>query len=177
VSFRGALDTIAFIPHAIPSILIAVGLAYFSLVYRNIFPVYGTLLILIIAQTISWIAYGTRTANSVMIQVHKELEEAGRVSGASTPRILASIVLPLIASGVFNSAIWIGMLSYREVTMALTLATQKNHVISTTVFEFWSNGWIPEVSALGVVLIIFAIIVVVLCKIGFSRLGEFGSRS
>jgi iron(III) transport system permease protein len=177
VSFRGALDTIAFIPHAIPSILIAVGLTYFSLVYRNIFPFYGTLLIIIIAHTISWIAYGTRTANSVMIQVHKELEEAGRVSGASTPRILCSIILPLIATGIFNSWIWIGMLSYREVTMALTLATQKNRVVSTIVFEFWSNGWIAEVAAMGVVLIIFAVVVVALFKVGFSRLGEFGSRS
>jgi iron(III) transport system permease protein len=177
VSFRGALDTIAFLPHAVPSILIAVGLAYFSLAYRDIFPFYGTLLIIIIAHAISWIAYGTRTTNSVMIQVHKELEEAGKVSGASTPRILASIILPLIASGVFNSWIWIAMLSYREVTMALTLASQKNHVISTIVFEFWSNGWISEVSAMGVVLICFAIVVVALCKVGFSRLGEFGSRS
>jgi iron(III) transport system permease protein len=177
VSFRGTLDTIAFLPHAIPSILIAVGLAYFSLAYRNIFPVYGTILIIVIAHTISWIAYGTRTTNSVMIQVHKELEEAGKVAGASTPRVLGSIILPLIASGVFNSWIWIGMLSYREVTMALTLATQKNHVISTVVFEFWSNGWISEVSALGVVLILFAIVVVALCKVGFSRIGEFGSRA
>jgi iron(III) transport system permease protein len=177
VSFRGALDTVAFLPHAIPSILIAVGLAYFSLAYRNIFPIYGTVLIIIIAHAISWIAYGTRTTNSVMIQVHKELEEAGKVAGASTPRVLSSIILPLIASGVFNSWIWIGMLSYREVTMALTLATQKNHVISTIVFEFWSNGWISEVSAMGVVLISFAVVVVALCKVGFSRLGEFGSRA
>lgn len=177
VSFRGALDTLAFIPHAIPTILIAVGLAYFSLAYRNIFPVYGGLLIIIIAHTISWIAYGTRTINSVMIQVHKELEEAGKVSGLSAPQIIKNITVPLIASGIFNSWIWLAMLSYREVTMALTLATGKNRVISTVVFEFWSNGWVPEVSAMGVVLIIFAVVVVALCKVGFSRFTEFGSRA
>jgi iron(III) transport system permease protein len=176
VGFRGTLDTLAFIPHAIPSILIAVGLAYFSLAYRNIFPVYGGLLIIIIAHAISWIAYGTRTINSVMIQVHRELEEAGKVAGLSTPQTVASITAPLIAAGIFNSWIWLAMLSYREVTMALTLATQKNRVISTVVFEFWSNGWIPEVSAMGVVLIFFAVIIVWLCKAGFSRFAEFGSR-
>jgi iron(III) transport system permease protein len=175
VSFRGALDTLAFLPHAIPSILLAVGLGYLGLAYRNVFPVYGTVMIIAIAHTIAWIAYGTRTTNGVMIQVHRELEEAGKVAGASSSRVLGRIVLPLVAAGVFNSWIWISMLSYREVTMALTLGTRKNLVISTIVWQFWGNGWVPQVAALGVVLVLFAVIVVGLLKIGFARFGgEFG---
>ena len=112
-----------------------------------------------------------------MIQVHKELEEAGRVAGASSPRIIGRIILPLIAAGIFNSWIWISMLSYREVTMALTLATRQNLVVSTIVFQFWGSGWVPEVAALGVILIVFAVVVVAALKIGFSRLGEYGSTS
>jgi iron(III) transport system permease protein len=176
VSFRGSLDTIAFLPHAIPSILLAVGLGYLGLAYRNFFPVYGTIAIIAIAHSVSWIAYGTRTTNGVMIQVHRELEEAGKVSGASTVRVLGRIVLPLVAAGIFNSWIWISMLSYREVTMALALGTRKNLVISTIVWQFWGNGWVPQVAALGVILVLFAILVVGILKIGFARYaGEFGS--
>jgi iron(III) transport system permease protein len=175
VSFRGVLDTMAFLPHAIPSILVAVGLGYLGLAYQDFFPIYGTILIIMLAHVINWIAYGTRTTNSVMIQVHRELEEAGKVSGASTPRVLVRIVLPLIAVGVFNSWVWIGMLSYREVTMALTLYTRQNVVVSTVVFQFWQNGWVPEVAALGVALILFALIVVGLLRIGFSRVVELSS--
>ena len=175
VSFRGILDTVAFLPHAMPSILLAVGLGYLGLAYRNIFPFYGTIIIIIIAHTINWIAYGTRTTNSVMIQVHRELEEAGKVAGVSAPRVFLRIVLPLVAAGVFNSGIWISMLSYREVTMALTLYSRKNTVISTVVWQFWGSGWVPEVSALGVILVIFAVIVVGALRIGFSRVGEVGS--
>lgn len=177
VSFRGFLDTLAFVPHAVPGILLAVGLAYLGLAYRDIFPLYGTVAIIVLAHSINWIAYGTRTTNSVMIQVHRELEEAGRVSGASTPRVIVRIVLPLIAAGILNSWIWIGMLSYREVTMALTLYTRHNVVISTIVWQFWGSGWIPEVSALGVVLILFATIVVGALRVALSRLGEVGSSS
>lgn len=172
VSFRGSLDTIAFLPHAIPSILLGVGLAYLSLAYRIYFPVYGTIIIIAIAHTISWIAYGTRTTNGVMIQVHRELEEAGKVAGASTTRVLGRIVLPLVASGIFNSWIWISMLAYREVTMALTLGTRKNVVISTIVWQFWGSGWVPQVAALGVILVFFAVVVVGLLKFIFSRMGE-----
>jgi iron(III) transport system permease protein len=177
VSFRGTMDTLAFVPHAVPGILMAVGLAYLGLAYRDIFPLYGTVIIIIIAHTINWIAYGTRTTNSVMIQVHRELEEAGRVSGASAPKVLWKIVLPLIAAGVLNSWIWIGMLSYREVTMALTLYTRHNVVVSTVIWQFWGSGWIPQVSALGVILILFATIVVGTIRVVLSRVGEIGSAS
>jgi iron(III) transport system permease protein len=177
VSFRGLLDTLVFIPHAVPGILMAVGLAYLGLAYRDYFPLYGTVLIIILAHTINWIAYGTRTTNSVMIQVHRELEEAGRVAGASSPRVLWRIVLPLVAAGVLNSWVWIGMLSYREVTMALTLMTRSNVVISTVVWQFWGSGWVPQVSALGVVLILFATIVVGAVRLALSRIGEIGAAS
>jgi iron(III) transport system permease protein len=177
VSFRGLLDTLAFVPHAVPGILMAVGLAYLGLAYRDIFPIYGTILIIVVAHTINWIAYGTRTTNSVMIQVHRELEEAGRVSGASAPRVLWKIVLPLIAAGVLNSWVWIGMLSYREVTMALTLYTRNNVVISTVVWQFWGSGWVPQVAALGVILILFAAIVVGTVRVVLSRIGEIGEAS
>jgi iron(III) transport system permease protein len=177
VSFRGSLDTIAFLPHAIPSILLGVGLSYLGLAYRNYFPVYGTIAIIAIAHTITWIAYGTRTTNGVMIQVHQELEEAGKVAGASTARVLGRIVLPLVAAGIFNSSIWISMLAYREVTMALTLGTRKNVVISTIVWQFWGSGWVPQVATLGVILVLFAVVVVGGLKFGFSRLGEVGSGS
>jgi iron(III) transport system permease protein len=175
VSFRGSLDTLAFLPHAIPSILLGVGLGYLGLAYRNYFPVYGTVIIIAIAHTISWIAYGTRTTNGVMIQLHRELEEAGKVAGASAPRVLGRIVLPLVAAGILNSWIWISMLSYREVTMALALGTRKNLVISTIVWQFWGNGWVPQVAALGVLLVLFAVLIVGGLKIGFSRIGEFHS--
>ena len=177
VSFRGLLDTLAFIPHAVPGILMAVGLAYLGLAYRDIFPIYGTVLIIIVAHTINWIAYGTRTTNSVMIQVHRELEEAGRVSGASSSRVLWKIVLPLIAAGVLNSWVWIGMLSYREVTMALTLYTRGNVVISTVVWQFWGSGWVPQVAALGVILILFAAVVVGAVRLVLSRIGEIGEAA
>jgi iron(III) transport system permease protein len=177
ISFRGSLDTLAFLPHAIPSILLGVGLGYLGLAYRNYFPVYGTIIIIAIAHTISWVAYGTRTTNGVMIQLHRELEEAGKVAGASTPRVLGRIVLPLVAAGIFNSWIWISMLSYREVTMALALGTRKNLVISTIVWQFWGNGWVPQVAALGVLLVLFAVLIVGGLKFGFSRVGEYSSGS
>ena len=59
--------------------------------------------------------------------------------------------------------------------MSLTLLTRSNVVISTVVWQFWGSGWVPQVSALGVILILFATIVVGTVRFALSRIGEIGS--
>jgi hypothetical protein len=45
------------------------------------------------------------------------------------------------------------------------------------VWQFWGSGWVPQVSALGVILILFATIVVASVRFALSRIGEIGSAS
>ena len=169
--FRGFLDTLAFLPHATPHILLAVALAYLALVYPSVLPIYNTIWIIILAQVIAYIAYGTRTMNGAMIQVHRELEEVGKVSGASALTILRKIVVPLVGPAVLNAWLWIMLLSYREVTMALTLQGPGNMVVATLVWQTWINGWVPQVGALGVIIILFMAVLVTAFRILFgSRL-------
>jgi len=149
---RGTLDALAFMPQAVPHILFAAALAYLALVYRAWLPVYGTIFIIVLADGIAFLAYGSRTLNSAMIQLHHELEESGRVCGSSRFRVLRRIVLPLIAPAVFNAWLFICLLAYREVTVALLLRSTNNMVLSTLIWSLWTNGQAAEVGALGVVL-------------------------
>ena len=164
---RYLLDGIAFLPHAVPSILFAVALSYMALVYRQFFPVYGTLTIIILANAIKYISFGTRTLNGALIQIHRELEEAGQVTGATNLRILRKIVIPLVATALFNGWLWIALLTFREVTMALTLISPRNVVLSTLVWNLWGAGYVPEAAAMGVILVfVLASFVVVARKVG-----------
>ena len=167
---RGLLDNLAFLPHATPNILFAVALSYLALVYRTTVPIYGTILIIIIAHAISYISYGTRAMNSAMIQIHAELEEAGRACGVSTLRVARRIVVPLVAPAVFNAWLWIGLLSYREVTMALVLYGPGSEVVSTLSWKLWGSAWVPLVSALGVVMMVLVLVLVFALQTFFSRL-------
>jgi iron(III) transport system permease protein len=162
---RGALDGLAFLPNAVPHILFAVALAYLALLFRPVFPIYGTIFLIALAHGIVFLAYGSRTLNGAIIQIQRELEEAGRVSGSSRVRVLRRIVLPLIARAVFNAWLWIGLLSYREVTMALVLSSAGNMVLATLVWQLWTNGLAPEVGALGV---IFTLVAVALSWLAFG---------
>lgn len=153
VKGRYVLDGVAFLPHAVPSILFAVALSYLALAYREFFPVYGTLTIIVLANSIKYISFGTRTVNGALIQIHHDLEEAAEVSGASKVKVLSSIITPLLGSALLNGWLWISLLAFREVTMALTLSSPKNVMLSTLVWNLWSAGYVPEAAALGVMMV------------------------
>ena len=87
---RKLLDELAFIPHAIPGIVM--GLAFFWVFFRlDFLPIYGTIWAISIAFTVSFLSYGTRTMNAAILQVHKELEEAAYMSGAPPWRTMLRI--------------------------------------------------------------------------------------
>ena len=72
--------------------------------------------------------------------------------------------MPLVAGAVFNGWLWVVLLTYREVTMALVLGSPDNRVISTVIWALWSEGRVPQVSALGVVMMATFFILVLLLR-------------
>lgn len=174
---RGVIDALAFLPHAVPHILFAVALAYLALVFREYIPIYGTIFIIVLAHGISYLAYGSRTMNSAMVQIHHELEESGRACGSSKLRVLWRIVIPLIAGAIFNAWLWICLLSYREVTMALVLRSSENVVLATLVWQLWTSGLAPQVGALGVLLMIAVLALAWLARGLFARIVQWQGAS
>ena len=155
---RRSLDFLAFLPLAIPHLMLSLALIYFYLTIR-IIPVYGTVWILVIAFITTFIAFGTRTTNAAMFQLHKELEEAAWIGGASRLRAFQVIVVPLIFPAMLNVIIWVSALSMRELSAALMLRSEDSLVISTIIWEFWAEDSQPENAAvLGVVMIMILLV-------------------
>lgn len=154
--WKKMLDGAAFLPHAVPSVVFALALAIFALTLR--LPIYGTIFILIFGNTIKYLGWGTRSVNSTMIQIHKELEEAGRVHGMVRLQVLRRVILPLIGPSLINGWMWIALLALREVTMALMLYSTRNVVISTQIWSLWRADT-AQAAALGVVLVVVIAVV------------------
>ena len=166
---RGAVDVLAFLPHAVPSILFAVGLSYLALLLRPVVPLYGSVLLIALAHGIAYLAFGSRALNAAMIQLHGELEEAGRLAGLTALGTLRRIVLPLVLPAVLSSWFWITLLSYREVTMALVLFSRTNDVLATTIWTLWREGKSGEVAALGTFLVLVLAGVLALVAVLFRQ--------
>jgi len=150
------LDGLAFIPHAIPTVSITLALIvlYLHPALRWI-PIYGTMWIMTLALMTRYIAFGTRTSNSAMTQVHKELEEAARTSGASKFTTLFRITFPLLLPPFIGGWVWVFSHTIRSFSIPLMLATPGNETIAVVMYHYWERkADFSLASTLGVVMLI-----------------------
>ena len=150
---RMVLDAIAFLPHPVPHLLFALAIAYVALLVSDVVPLYGTLFVLLAVYVICWISFGTRVLNNSMVQVHRELEEAAQVGGVPTFRVLWKVILPLIRPGLVYAWIWTSLSAYRELTMAVFLASPNSQLLSTYIWGQWHGGGLGDAAAIAVIMI------------------------
>ncbi|MBI4322435.1 MAG: iron ABC transporter permease [Chloroflexi bacterium] len=159
---RYTLDSVAMLPHAVPSIAFAFAIAFIALSLGKVLPLYGSLVVIILAHVVAYVSFGTRTINGALIQIHRDLEEAVSTSGGSRITAIRKVILPLLAPALFYSGLWVGLLSYREVTMALFLQTPQNKVFSTVIWTLWGANKPSQAAALGVIMFVGTMIIVVI---------------
>ena len=151
---RALFDFIAFLPHAVPSIVFGVGALLLTLfVLQRALPIYGTIWILLVVFTIARISYGTRMTNSGLIQIHKELEESALMSGATTWDAFRRIVIPLLSPTLLYAWLWIALLTFRELTLAVILSSADNVTFPIVVWSLWLGGGLGQASALALVML------------------------
>ena len=159
------LDMIAFAPMAIPRIVMAVSIL---LLYIRT-PLYGTIWIIVLAQVTAYLAFGTRTINGALIQIHPELENAATAAGASWLTTMRKILLPLLWPHFLNAWLWIIAHSMRDLTLALTLMSPDNVVLSSTLWILWSFGDVPKASALLMLMMVGLLLIVLPIQLYAAR--------
>ncbi|TQM37067.1 ABC transporter permease [Pseudonocardia cypriaca] len=166
---RQILDHIAFSPLVIPGLVLGVGIAFVYL--RSPLPIYGTLVILLIAYCTRYLPYGMRYAVTGMQTISAELEESAQVSGAGWWATFRRVLLPLIAPALLAGWVYIFVVSFRELSSSILLYTPGNEVLSISIWELYANARFGELSALGVIMVlILAVLVAVAYKVG-ARVG------
>jgi iron(III) transport system permease protein len=169
---RKLLDQLAFMPHAIPGIVM--GIAFFWLFLKLDFeflPLYGTIWAISIGFTISFLSYGTRSMNAALLQIHKELEEAAYVSGAPPWRTMWRIFVPLMMPTLVGVWIWVVLHAVRIAGMPLMLYEgPKNQVLAILIWNMWDEGYVPAVAAIGTLLMLVLLALTVAVRLlGFRR--------
>jgi iron(III) transport system permease protein len=134
------LDGLAFVPHAIPTVSIALALIvlYLHPALRWL-PIYGTLWIMMLALMTRYIAFATRTSNSAMTQLHAELEEAARASGATRLTTFVRITFPLLLPPFIGGWVWVFAHTIRSFSIPLMLATPGNETIAVVMYHYWER--------------------------------------
>jgi len=169
---RLAFDFIAFLPHAVPNIIFGVGALLISLyIIQTVIPIYGTIWILLLVFVIARVSYGTRMTNSGLIQIHQELEESAEVSGARTLGVARSVILPLLRPTLIYAWLWIALLTFRELTLAVILSTPSNITLPFIIWLQWESGGMALSSAIAVVMLLIMSVFVTIYWVVAGRRG------
>ncbi len=149
---RAFLDTMCFIPIAMPGIVLGVSLIW---VYLTLpIPIYGTIWVLLLAYMTKYIPYGIRAASASMIQINKELEEASFTAGGTWFQTFRKIILPLLMPGFTAGWIYISIIALRELSTSILLYSYNSTVLSIMAFDLWEGGQYTYVCALGVLMVL-----------------------
>ena len=158
---RGFFDFVAFLPHAIPNIVFGIGVLLFALfVMRGVAPIFGTIWILLLIFVVGRLSYATRMTNGTMMQIHKDLEESAQMSGAATGTILTRIIGPLLRPTLIYAWLWIALITFRELTLAVLLTTRDNMTLPVVVWSLWVASGFGQAAALTLILLVIMIPIV-----------------
>jgi iron(III) transport system permease protein len=166
---RKILDFLAFAPIALPSVVLASAFMWLYLLIP--LPVIGTLSIIGLAYVTRYLPFALRFVSTSMVQIHTELEEAAAVAGGGWWRNFYHIYLPLLRPGLMAGWFWVMVHAYRELTISLMLSRSSNRTASVIIFDLWSNGSFPLLSAFGVVMFTLLIVLVSIAQKISSRYG------
>jgi iron(III) transport system permease protein len=152
---RLGFDFIAFLPHAVPHTVFGFAALLAALfVIRGPVDLYGSLALLVIMYSIVHISFGSRITNSALIQISNELEEAALVSGASLIQVLRRVIVPLLTPAFLYGGLSLGLLTFRELTLATMLFSPDNITLSVVVWSLFHSGNLAQAAAVTLIMML-----------------------
>jgi len=145
------------LPLVFPGIVMGIAILKMYLVLPV--PVYGTIWILVLAFTARYLPYGIRFSHSALLSLHKELEEGAMASGASFLQMVRHVVVPLIMPALLAGWIYIFLITFKELSIALLLYSPGSQVVAVTIWELWDNGHVGELAAFSLIITIGTVFV------------------
>jgi iron(III) transport system permease protein len=139
------VEIFAMTPMGVPNVVLALAL---FLVYVMT-PIHGSIWVLVIAHIIAHLPFTTRVLSAALLQQHKELEEAARVTGATTIRAVRTVTVPLLLPGLLNGWLWAFSATLRDFTFAIFLMTGRNMVLPSAMWVLWNVPDVSGTAALG----------------------------
>ena len=145
------VNSMAFLPYLMPSI--AVGVAFFILFSNQYINLFNTYTLLIIAGTVKYIPFASRSSLNSMLQLSGEIEEAAIIQDIPWIKRMTRIIIPIQKSSIISGYLLPFMTCLRELSLFLLLCTQ-GFILSTTLDYFDEMGLYAFSSGINLILIV-----------------------
>jgi iron(III) transport system permease protein len=136
--WRGTIDVIAFLGHAVPSAIVAMAILLIYLLLPN--PIYGTIWIVVIAMIAKYVSLGTRGTTAGITQIQVSLEEAAATSGANAWHVWRRILIPLLTPTLVTAWLVVFLGAITMLSIPLFLLSGQDYTMSLLIFDQWEKG-------------------------------------
>ena len=154
---RHLLDGLAFLPIAIPGLVLGVGLL--QLFLRGPVLLYGSATAVVLGLVARYLPYATRFAGAGLARLARELEEAAQVEGVGWWPMIRHVTLPLAAAAIGAAWLAVFTVAFTDVSLALVLSSPGNEVVGVRIWSLYESGRWDELAALGIVTVAAVIVV------------------
>jgi putative spermidine/putrescine transport system permease protein len=153
IAGRRVLETFLLAPLSLPTIILAVGLLFFSarIGLTNSFAA------LLAGHVVITVPYMMRTVLGVYAGMNREVEDAARVLGADPWRVAWHVTLPMIRPGVLAGAIFAFLMSFDEVAVALLLTNSDTTTLPVSILSYLVYNYDPAVAAISTIQIVIVV--------------------
>lgn len=152
--FSRLLEQSIYIGFALPGIVIALSLVFFSANYA-IF-IYQTFILLIFAYMILFLPQAVGSIKAKLMQLNPAVEEVARSLGHSPGMVLVKIILPLMRSGIFAAAALVFLTVMKELPATLLLGPIGFRTLATVIWSATSEAFFARAALHAIILILFS---------------------
>ena len=160
--------------YALPGIVIALALVFF--VARNVYPLYQTFALLVIAYVIRFLPEAVAATRSALLAVSPAFEEAARSLGRSPFQVIREVTFPMLRKGLLAGGGLVFLTSMKELPATLILRPLGFETLATRIWTAASEAYYSEAAIYALLLIAFSAVPVYLLVIQPS-LAEGKGRS
>src|SRR6185312_2492329 len=148
---RSAIDFFSWLPWALPGVLLSLGLLWVVLGTGGIFRfMYGTIFVLIISIVVKEMPLGTQMIKAGTVQISRDLEEASKMSGATWIMTFRRVMLPLLRPSLVAVGIVMFIVSVREISAIVFLASSNSKTLSLLMMDYISDQSMEKATVVGV---------------------------
>ncbi|MBM3942614.1 MAG: iron ABC transporter permease [SAR202 cluster bacterium] len=145
------LERITYVAFALPGIVVALALVFFS---ANYIPIlYQSFALLVLGYMVLFLSAAVGAVRSSLLQISPSVEQASRSLGSTPARVFATITLPLTRPGLVSGAALVFLLTMKELPATLLLSPIGFKTLATLTWSAASEAFYARASISALVLI------------------------
>ena len=161
---RGLVDMMAWVPWAIPGVLMGLALLWLYLETPLRAVLYGSMTGLVLAMIIKELPVGTQLLKAGFARLGNELEEAARICGASWPLTYRRVILPLVSPVLINVAVLSFQGAVRDIATVVFLYNNASRPLSILLLEYSFSGELERGAAVGILLVVMISVMALIAR-------------